>query len=120
MSAHEATDGYEFSDGPFGAWQYKHIASLLGMALPHELRDALATTARLLSEESLLRPLVALTAIGHLEKLIGDLTPTAGAAARKDGQTWVAIGRALNTSRQAAYQRFSRFLAPELVPNPQD
>jgi|SRR6476620_11737010 len=117
---HEATDGFEFNEGPFAAWSYEHIASLLGTAVPRELRDAIATAARLLREESTRRPLVALTVIGQLEKLVGDLAPTAGAAARKDGQTWNAIGRALNTSRQAAYQRFSRFLDPELVSNPQD
>ncbi|WAZ26777.1 hypothetical protein STRCI_008414 [Streptomyces cinnabarinus] len=57
-------------------------------------------------------PAVALAAIGRLEKLLGDVAPPAGAAARKDGQTWTAIGKALGTPRQAAYQRFSRFLAP--------
>ncbi|MGW0630491.1 hypothetical protein [Streptomyces sp. NPDC002758] len=71
-------------------------------------------------ELSVARPLVALAAVGQLEKLVGDVAPTAGAGARNDGQTWTAIGRALGTTRQAAYQRFSRFLDPELVSNPQD
>lgn len=117
---HEATDGFEYNDGPFAEWQYGHIASLKGVAVPRELREALATVAQRLREASRLQPLVALTVIGQLEKLVGDLAPTAGAAARMDGQTWSAIGKALNTSRQAAYQRFSRFLDPELVSNPND
>jgi hypothetical protein len=116
----EATDGYEYNDGPFGAWSYEHIASLLGTAMPRELTEALDTVGRLVRQLAAERPLVALTAVGRIEKLVGDVAPTAGAAARKDGQTWAAVGRALNTSRQAAYQRFSRFLDPELVSNPQD
>jgi hypothetical protein len=110
----EATEGFEFSDGPFGAWSFEHIASLLGTAMPRELREALATVAQQLREQSTNRPMVALKAIGQLEKLVGDQAPIAGAAARKDGRTWHTIGHALGTSRQAAYQRFSRFLDPEL------
>lgn len=110
---HEATDGFEFNDGPFGAWSYGHIASLLDTAMPRELREALATVAEQLREQARLRPLVALAAIGQLEKLVGDQAPTAATTARRDGQTWDAIGRALGTSRQAAYQRFGRFLASD-------
>jgi hypothetical protein len=117
---HETTDGYEYNDGPFGAWQFEHIASLLGTAMPRELREALATVARLVREQSVARPMVALAAIGQLEKLVGDVAPTAGAGARNSGEKWTVIGRALGTTRQAAYQRFSRFLDPELISNPQD
>jgi hypothetical protein len=116
----ESTEGWEDNTGPFAAWESEHIASLLGTAMPTELREALATVAAKMREHATDRPLVTLAAIGHLEKLVGDLAPTAGAAARMDGQTWTSIGKALNTSRQAAYQRFSRFLAPELVSGPND
>lgn len=116
----EGTEGWEDNTGPFAAWQSEHIEALLGTAMPTELREALATVSKQLREHAMHRPLVALAAIGQLEKLVGDQAPTAGAAARKDGQTWQAIGKALGTSRQAAYQRFSRFLAPELVSGPND
>ncbi|MEU0023539.1 hypothetical protein ABZ173_38580 [Streptomyces rochei] len=112
---HEATEGIEYNDGPYWNWAREHIASLLGTAMPTELREALATVAEQVREHAMLRPLVALAAIGQLEKLVGDVAPTAGAGARNDGQTWTAIGRALGTTRQAAYQRFSRFLDPELL-----
>jgi hypothetical protein len=116
----EATEGWEDNSGPFAAWQSEHIEALLGTAMPRELREALDTVAMSLREQSVHRPLVALATIARMEKLVGDLAPTAGAAARKDGQTWTAIGKALNTTRQAAYQRFSRFLDPDLVSNPHD
>lgn len=117
---HEMTEGFEYNDGPYWNWAREHIASLLGTAMPTELREALATVAEQMREHARLRPMVALTAIGQLEKLVGDLAPTAGAAARKDGKTWNEIGRALGTTRQAAFQRFKRFLDPELVSNSQD
>jgi hypothetical protein len=116
----ESTEGWEDGTGPFAAWESAHIASLLGTVMPTELREALATVAAQMREHARLRPLVALAAIGQLEKLVGDLAPTAGAGARKDGKTWDAIGRALGTTRQAAFQRFKRFLDPELVSSPQD
>ncbi|MFC9223147.1 hypothetical protein ACFT8W_20880 [Streptomyces hygroscopicus] len=116
----EETEGFESNTGPFAEWQYGHIASLKGVAVPRELREALTTVAQRLREASMHQPLVALTVIGQLEELVGDLAPTAGAAARLDGQTWTTIGKALNTTRQAAFQRFKRFLDPELVANPND
>lgn len=117
---HEATDGYEFNDGPFAAWSYEHIASLLGTAMPRDLSDALDTVARLVRQLADERPLVALTAVGRMEKLVAQHAPTAGAAARTKGEAWSAIGRALGTTRQAAYQRFARHLPAELSSNPQD
>jgi hypothetical protein len=116
----EATEGWGDNTGPYAAWESEHIEALLGTAMPRDLKDALDTVARILKEHSTDRPLVTLAAIGQLEKLVGNVAPTAGAAARQDGKTWNAIGRALGTTRQAAYQRFSRFLDPELVSNPQD
>lgn len=116
----EATEGWEDNTGPFAAWQTEHIGALLGTAMPTELRDALDTVAGLVRKFSAERPLVALAAIGQLENLVGNTAPTAGAGARLDGESWSAIGRALGTTRQAAFQRFSRFLDPDLVSTPQD
>ncbi|MGW1008218.1 hypothetical protein [Streptomyces sp. F11] len=116
----EGTEGWETNTGPFAAWQSEHIEVLLGTAMPTELREAIATVAKQVREHARLRPLVALAAIGQLEKLVGDVAPTAGAAARIDGQTWTTIGKALGTTRQAAFQRFKRFLDPDLVSNPND
>lgn len=117
---HEATEGFEYNDGPYWSWFREHIGSLLGTAMPPELSEALAVVARQLREQAAARPLVALTAIGQLETLIADQAPVAGAAARRTGRTWNAIGQALGISRQAAFQRFSRFLDPDLVSTPQD
>lgn len=116
----EATEGWETNSGPFAAWQTEHIGALLGTAMPTELRDALATVAELVRKFSAERPLVALAAIGQLENLVGNVAPTAGAGARLDGESWSTIGRALGTTRQAAFQRFSRFLDPKLLSNPRD
>ncbi|MDV7222751.1 hypothetical protein [Streptomyces prunicolor] len=107
---HEATEGFEFNDGPFGAWSFEHIASLLGTAMPRELREAIGTVAQQLREQATDRPLVVLAAIRQLETLIGVEGPRAGAAARQEGVTWDAIGKAIGTTRQAAFQRFGRHL----------
>lgn len=40
------------------------------------------------------------------------------AAARAAGDTWDAIGVALGTSRQAAYQRFGKRVANPAIPSP--
>ena len=117
---HEMTDGFEYNDGPYWNWAREHIAPLLGTAMPPELSDALDTVAMLVGQLADERPLAVLTAIGRMEKLVAHCAPTAGAAARTKGETWSAVGKALGTSRQAAYQRFSRFLAPELVSGPND
>ena len=106
---HDRTEGWEDAEGPFKAWQGQHIGALLGTAMPVELRQALATANRLVRDLSLERPLVALAAIGELEKLVGNWAPTAGAGARRDGATWDAIGNALGTTRQGAHNRFSRY-----------
>lgn len=116
----ESTEGYEFNEGPFAAWSYGHIASLLGTAMPRELTEALDTVGRLVRQLADERPIVALTAIGRLEKVIAEYAPTAGATARTKGEAWSSIGRALGTTRQAAYQRFARHLPAELSSNPQD
>ncbi|MFB7292243.1 hypothetical protein [Actinacidiphila glaucinigra] len=55
-------------------------------------------------------PLAALEAVGRVEGLIEREAPAAGVAARGRGATWVEIGRAVGSSRQAAYQRFARHL----------
>ncbi|MGO4419161.1 hypothetical protein AB4Z54_10495 [Streptomyces sp. MCAF7] len=105
----ETTEGYEFNDGPYAAWAYEHIASLLGTAMPRDLSDALDTVAELVQQLAAERPLVALTAIGRLEKLVAAHAPTAGATARAKGITWDAVGKALGTTRQAAFQRFRKY-----------
>ncbi|MFG2895056.1 hypothetical protein [Streptomyces sp. NPDC048248] len=117
---HEGTDGWEADTGPFAAWRYEHIDALRGVAMPRALHEALRNVEQLLQELSAERPMAVLAAVGRLEKLVGDVAPSAGAAARLDSQTWKAIGRALGTTRQAAYQRFARFLDPELVSNSKD
>jgi hypothetical protein len=48
-------------------------------------------------------------AIGHLEKLAAQQAPQAGVAARQSGLTWDAIGKALGSTRKAAFQRFARY-----------
>lgn len=106
---HEATDGYEFNDGPFGAWQYEHIGVLLGTAMPPELSAALDTMATLVEQLATERPLAALTAISRMESLAAVHAPTAGAVARAKGATWDAVGKAVGTTRQAAFQRFRKY-----------
>ncbi|MFI8186725.1 hypothetical protein ACIF70_40520 [Actinacidiphila glaucinigra] len=51
-----------------------------------------------------------LEAVGRVEALIEQQAPAAGAAARGQGATWVEIGAAVGSTRQAAYQRFARHL----------
>lgn len=116
----ESTEGWEDNTGPFAAWQSEHIEALLATSMPTELRQALDAVAMLVGQLADERPLAVLTAIGRMEKLVAHCAPIAGAAARTKGETWSAVGKALGTSRQAAYQRFSRFLAPELVSGPND
>jgi hypothetical protein len=105
----EATDGWEDNSGPFAAWTSEHIDALLGTTMPTELREALGTVKQLVGQLATERPLVALTAIGQMEKLIEVQAPIAGTWARSRKVTWEAIGRALRTSRQAAYQRFGKY-----------
>ncbi|MDX2707792.1 hypothetical protein PV350_33825 [Streptomyces sp. PA03-6a] len=64
----------------------------------------------LLREVGVADPLAALEAVGRLEALIEEQAPAAGAAARGQGATWVEIGAAVGSTRQAAYQRFARYL----------
>jgi hypothetical protein len=106
---HEATDGFEFNDGPFGAWSYEHIGSLLGTAMPRELSDALDTVAKHVKQLAVERPLVALAAVARMEALVAANAPTAGATARAKDVTWDRIGKVLGTTRQAAYQRFRKY-----------
>jgi len=107
---HESTEGFEFNDGPFRVWQTEHIGALLGATMPSELSDALRVVAHFVAQLADDRPLVALTAIGQMERLIGDQAPKAGVAARQQHVTWDAIGKAIGATRQAASQRFGRHI----------
>jgi len=82
----------------------------LDASVPGELRDALHTIDRVVHQLATERPLVALRAIGYLETLIEIEAPAAGVAARAQGATWDAIGKAVRATRQAAYQRFGRHI----------
>lgn len=106
----EATEGFEFNDGPYWSWTKEHINALLGTAMPQDLSEALETVKQFVGQLATERPLVALTAIGRLEKMIEVHAPTAGVSARSQMITWEAIGKALRTSRQAAYQRFGKYV----------
>lgn len=64
----------------------------------------------LLREVVVADPLAALEAVGRVEALIEQEAPAAGVTARGQGATWVEIGDAVGSSRQAAYQRFARHL----------
>lgn len=90
-----------------GAWQ-KHIDQVLGDNWPVELREALATVMEQVDTLAKEKPLVALDAITRLERLCSTQAPQAAAAARTTRVTWDAIGRAVGTTRQAAFQRFSK------------
>ncbi|RSS67357.1 hypothetical protein [Streptomyces sp. WAC06128] len=106
---HEATEGFEFNEGPFAAWSYEHIGSLLGTAMPPELLAALDTVKAYVEQLVTERPLAALTALTRMESLAAAHSPTAGAAARSKGATWDAVGKAVGTTRQAAFQRFRKY-----------
>lgn len=82
----------------------------LDAEMPGELREAMHTVNRVVHQLALERPLVALRAISSLETLIESEAPAAGVAARKQGATWETIGKAVQATRQAAYQRFGRHL----------
>lgn len=105
----ETTEGFEFNDGPFGAWSYEHIASLLGTAMPRELSDALDTVAKHVKQLAVERPLVVLATVARMEALVAAYAPPAGATARAKDVTWDRIGKVLGTTRQAAYQRFRKY-----------
>jgi hypothetical protein len=65
----EATEGFEYNDGPWLAWQQQHINHLLGSQIPLELQDALDTVDRMLTGLTSTRPLAVLAAVWRLEKL---------------------------------------------------
>ncbi|MGW2355208.1 hypothetical protein [Actinacidiphila glaucinigra] len=75
-----------------------------------ELDGALDRLEVLLANLVVADPLAALEAVGRVEALIERQAPAAGVAARGRGATWVEIGAAVGSSRQAAYQRFARHL----------
>ncbi|MEU6347572.1 hypothetical protein ABZ883_42445 [Streptomyces sp. NPDC046977] len=67
----------------------------------------------LLADVVVTDPLAVLEAVGRLESLIERQAPPAGVAARGQGATWEEIGAAVNATRQAAYQRWARYLPRE-------
>jgi hypothetical protein len=107
----EGTGNWAGTTGPYSAWRDEHIGSLLGTTMPTELSEALATVERLVHQLATERPLVALSAIGEMERVIEYQAPHAGAAARRKGATWDTIGKAIRATRQAAYQRFARHIS---------
>ncbi|WP_326569954.1 hypothetical protein OIE69_00535 [Actinacidiphila glaucinigra] len=64
----------------------------------------------LLREVVVADPLAVLEAVGRVEALIEREAPAAGVEARGQGATWVEIGDAVGSTRQAAFQRFARYL----------
>ncbi|MGW2845379.1 hypothetical protein [Streptomyces sp. NPDC001274] len=109
----EATEGFEYNDGPFAAWEREHIGQLLGTAVPAELREAISTVWRMLGGLTVSRPLAAITAASDLEKLSTPLLQEAVKRARQRGESWDAIGKAAGVSRQAAHQRFAKVSLPQ-------
>lgn len=111
---HEATEGFEFNDGPFGAWSTEHIGQLLGTTVPLELTEAIATVRRMLAGLASSRPLAAITAAADVEKLAGARLQDAVTVARGRDASWESIGKAAGTTRQSAHQRWSKVLLPKL------
>lgn len=107
---HEATDGWEESTGPNLDWT-RHIKSLLGTTFPSDLTEALDAVSRRITELASERPLVALQAVRRLEKLVEHHGVRAVARAREGAASWEEIGKPLEITRQAAQQRFGRYLA---------
>jgi len=107
---HEGTEGFEYNDGPFAAWQKEHIGQLLGTTVPPELADAIATVRRMLAGLTASRPAAAVAAAAEVERMGTARLQEAVTAAKAGGASWDAIGKALGTSRQAAHQRFARVL----------
>jgi hypothetical protein len=108
---HEATDGFEFNDGPYAAWNGAHIEVLLGTAVPADIEDAAATVRKMLDGLAVTRPLAALAVASQLVAHAEQRTIDAAVKARRDGRTWEQVGDALGVSRQAAFQRFGRHLS---------
>lgn len=105
----EATEGFEYNDGPFAAWGRQHIDQLLGDTVPAELREAIDTVRRMLTGLTESRPLAAVAAAAEVEKLGTARLQSAVTSSRAHrGSSWDAIGKALGTSRQAAHQRFAK------------
>lgn len=107
---HEATEGYEYNDGPFAAWNREHITQLLGTAVPADVRETIATLRRMLTGLAEGRPLAGIAAAAEVEKMATTNLQIAVTAARtqKPESSWEAIGKAAGVSRQAAHQRFSK------------
>jgi hypothetical protein len=77
----------------------------MAWALVNQLREELAA----LAQEG---PLDALRALADIARWADELARTAAAHARAAGATWTAVGAAVGTTRQAAYERFRNAANP--------
>jgi hypothetical protein len=104
----EATIGAEERTGPYADWEY-HVEQAEG-AIPRDVEQLLATLAKRVEELSAERNLTALRVVAAMEKTTAATTINAVRAARRNLCSWEGIGRALGRSRQAAHERFSRYV----------
>ncbi|MGW3297656.1 hypothetical protein ACWC9S_27185 [Streptomyces xiamenensis] len=105
---HEATDGSEYSDGPWLAWSELHIRPLASRSMPSALSAALEAVDEQLRDFAHTRPLAALAAVAHLEARTAITARSAGTTARRSGTSWDQIGEALGMTRQGAHRRLAR------------
>jgi hypothetical protein len=107
---HEATEGFEYNEGPFAAWQREHIDQLLGTTVPPEVIELTGRLSVLIAGLTKTRPLAAVEAADQLERVGRSRLQTAVTYAREKptAASWEAIGKALGVSKQAAHQRFAK------------
>jgi hypothetical protein len=106
----DATEGTGWENGrtsgPYADW-VEHVTTITGVDIPSHL----ATAIRELEQELAFlikdgRGLAAVAVLRRLEKSVEARMPTAVGAARGAGASWADIGKAVETTRQAAHERF--------------